>query len=121
MGTGLLDLGRIWRKLQECVWAHPYKTAPLTLSYRGVPAGRLVGWYGIADTGASNHPVDVVWQVNGETVYEGKTPKDGTMAHWTAEVPKDATVKLTLSTTDQGTRHFCFATQIVNEDASLAK
>lgn len=105
--------------MRECVWAHPYKVGPLTLTYRHVPKGRLVTWFGVADTGTTNRPVDVIWSINGEPLFEGKTPRDGTTEAWTTLVPQNSEVTLQLTTRDQRTRHFCFAAQIVNEDATL--
>lgn len=104
-------------QMRECIWAHPYTKSTLTLEYPQVPAGRLVGWFGVADSGEGRAPVNFKVSQSGKVVFEGQTSEDGKRERFVAPAqPGSMTVEITAA--NQGKRHFCFAAQVVNEDAS---
>ncbi len=106
-------------KLRNCIWAHPYAKTPLTIEFPNVPAGKVLGWFGVADTGESNRPVDVKWSTGSRILFEGATAKDGQTYPVSFSMVEAAPLTVEINTANQGTRHFCFDAQVVNEDAAL--
>jgi hypothetical protein len=104
-----------WRR---CIWAHPQNNAVLAIDYDDVPAGkRLVGYYGIASTGASTRPNPVDFRVatDATIVFQGKTKADKKL--YPVDVPLDATgsfdMKIEIEAKKTGRRHLCFLLQVV--------
>ncbi len=106
-------------KLRNCIWAHPYAKAPLTIEFPNVPAGRVLGWFGVADSGEGNRPVETKWSMGAKVLFEGKTSHDGQTYPLSFEMPAQGNLQVEINTANQGTRHFCFDAQVVNEDAKL--
>lgn len=105
-------------QLRECVWAHPYAKSTLSLAWQDVPQGKLLGWFGVADTGEGNASVTFKVAQSDTTVFEGATKRDGTAVPFEADVAHGP-LTITVDTTNQGKRHFCFVAQVVNPEADL--
>lgn len=104
-----------WRR---CVWAHPQQGQTLALNFDDIgPGSRLVGYYGVAATGASRgvQPVDLRIARDATVVFEGATKRDRVLypVDVSLEGSGEFDLKVEVSASNAGRRHFCFMLQVV--------
>lgn len=104
---------------RRCIFAHPDKRGPMTITYPEVPVGDgIAGYYGVAWSGrGGSAPVDFRIDVDRETLLKATARRD-THAHWfyrelEQEHGETARVRFRIASPNTKKRHFCFYAQMV--------